>query len=107
MMMMVVMTVSPMAMPVPIVSPGYDPGTPIHHWGRGHDYGRLRDDHRRRIHDCRRGSNDHWGGVHWDANANGDPDSRVHGQRQGGNRQAYQERTYPKPTVCVLHSVAS
>jgi hypothetical protein len=105
--MMMVMMVSPVTMPVPVVSPGYDPRTPIHHWGRGHDYGRLRDGHRRRGHDSRRGSEHHWSGGYRDANANGDPAPCMCGQRQGGNRQACQEHTYPEPTVFVLHRVFS
>jgi hypothetical protein len=65
------MAVSPVAVPVPVVSLGYDPGTPIHHRRWDHDHGRSRDAYRRRIHDSRRGSNEHWGGVNRDANAIG------------------------------------
>jgi hypothetical protein len=103
----VVVMVSPVVMPVPVVSPGSDPGTPIHHWRRDHDHRRSCDDHWRRIDDRRRRSDDHRGGVDRDTNAKRDPNTRVRGQRQGGNRQACEESTHPEPTVFVLHSVFS
>jgi hypothetical protein len=104
---MMVMMVSPVAMPVPKGSPYHHGRRAVHYWRRGHDYGRSRDDDRRRVYDRWRGSDHYWGGVHRDANGNGDPAPCVRGQRQSGNRQACQERTYPEPTVFVLHRVFS
>ena len=74
---MMVMMVSPVAMPVPKGSPYHHGRGAVHYWRRGHDYGRSRDDDRRRVYDRWRGSDHYWGGVHRDANANGDPDPCV------------------------------
>jgi hypothetical protein len=104
---MMVMMMFPVAMPVPKGAPHYHSWGAIHYRWRGHDHGRARDDHRRQVHDRRRGSNHHWGGIDWNANANGDPNPCVRGQRQGGNHQACPGSPYPKPTRCVLHSVFS
>ena len=104
---MMVMTVSPVAMPVPKGAPNHHGRGAIHHRRRGYHHGRSRNDHRRRICDSLRRSNDHGGRVDRNTNADGNPDARMRGQHQCGNRQACQERTHPGPAVFVLHNVFS
>jgi len=103
------MMVSPVAMPMPVVSPSDDPGTPIHDGWWGHDHGGRVHHGWRGSNDDGHGSDDHGGRVDRHANANRDPDARMRGQRQDKGHAPYNSDngTHADKRFGTWHSISS